>query len=107
MKVIRNYFPVCTYQIRILLGSLFAAIVADGIITMYLFHNGLALEANPFMVYWVVEDKLLSIKILGGLLATVILWSINRRHPRLSIVFTSILLAAYLFIVCWNLSILV
>lgn len=106
MKILKNYLPVSTYQIRILIGSLFAAIVADGIITMYLFHNGLAREGNPFLVHWVVEDKLLSIKILGGLLATIYLWSIYRRHPRLSIIFTSLLLTGYLFIICWNLLIL-
>ena len=107
MKVFRDYFPLGTYKIRILLGALFAAVVADGIITMYLFHSGLAKEGNPFMVHWVVEDKLLSIKILGGLLATIYLWSIFRRHPRLSITFSSILLAGYLSIICWNLLILV
>ena len=106
MKANRDYFPLQTYQIRILLGALFAAVVADGIITMYLFHNGLAQEGNPFMVHWVVEDKLLSIKILGGLLAAIYLWNVFRRHPRLSIIFSSILLTGYLFIIGWNLLIL-
>jgi len=106
MKALRNYFPAGSYQIRILIGALFAAIVADGIITRYLVHNGFAQEGNPFMVHWVVEDKLLSIKILGGLLAVIYLWGIYRRHPKLSVVFTSIFLTGYLFIVCWNLLIL-
>ena len=106
MKATRDYIPFSTYHIRILLGALFAAVVADGIITMYLFHNGFAQEGNPFMVHWVVEDKLLSIKILGGLLAAIYLWNVFRRHPKLSIVFTSILLTGYLSIICWNLLIL-
>ena len=99
MKTPKEYFPLGIYQIRILIGALFAAIVADGIITMYLFHNGLAQEGNPFMVHWVVEDKLLSIKILGGLLAVIYLWNIFRRHPKLSIAFSSVLLLGYLSII--------
>jgi H+/Cl- antiporter ClcA len=105
-QTIKNYFNASSYKIRILTGSLFAAIVADGVITRYLVHNGLAQEGNPFMQYWVAEDKLLTLKICGGLIAALYLWSIYRRHPRLSIVFTSILLTGYIFIVGWNLHIL-
>ena len=106
MKALRSYFPAGSYQIRILIGALFAAVVADGIITRYLIHNGFAQEGNPFMVHWVVEDKLLTIKILGGLLVAIYLWGIYRKHPKLSVVFTSIFLTGYLSIVCWNLLIL-
>ena len=106
MKALRSYFPASSYQIRILIGALFAAIVADGIITMYLVRNGFAQEGNPFMVHWVVEDKLLTIKILGGLLAAIYLWGIYRRHPKLSIIVTSLFLSGYLSIVGWNLFIL-
>ena len=101
----RHYFA-GSYRIRILLGSLFAAIVADGVITRFLVHNGFAYEGNPFLEYWVVEDKFLSIKILGGLLAALYLWSIYRRRPKLSIFFSSMFLTGYTFIVIWNLLIL-
>jgi hypothetical protein len=106
MKNLRYYFPAASYQIRILIGALFAAIVADGIITRYLVHNGFALEGNPVVVQWLVEDKLLSVKILGGILAAFYIWSIYRKRPRLSVIFTSIFLVGYLFIICWNLLIL-
>jgi H+/Cl- antiporter ClcA len=105
-ETLKHYFSAGSYQIRILVGTLFAAIVADGVITRYLVHNGLAREGNPFMEYWVTEDKLLTLKICGGLLAVLYLWSVYRRHPRLSIIFTSILLTGYIFIVGWNLHIL-
>ena len=107
MAILKYYVSVSSYKIRILTGSLFAAIVADGIITRFLVHNGFAKEGNPFLMYWVVENKFLSIKILGGLLVAIYLWSIYRRHPRLSIVFSSIFLTGYVFIISWNLSILV
>ncbi|MFC2033078.1 DUF5658 family protein [Chloroflexota bacterium] len=103
--MLKDYFA-GSYRIRILLGALFAAIVADGIITRFLVYNGLAQEGNPFLVYWLLEDKLLSIKILGGLLAALYLWGIYRRHPKLSVCFSSIFLTAYTFIVFWNLNIL-
>ena len=102
----KNYISQSSYKIRILIGALFAAIVADGVITRYLVHNGYAKEGNPFMEHWVVEDKLLTIKLLGGLLVAIYLWHIYQRHPRLSICFSSIFLAGYIFIVIWNLLIL-
>ena len=106
MESLKHYISVRSYKIRILIGSLFAAIVADGIITKFLVHKGFAEEGNPFLVYWVVEDKFLFIKILGGLLVALYLWGINRRHPTLSICVTSIFLIGYIFIIIWNLLIL-
>jgi len=104
LENLKNYFS-GTYLIRIILGALFAAIVADGVITEFLVHNGFATEGNPFLKYWVLDDKFLSLKILGGLLAVLYLWNIYRRHPRVSVVFSSIFLAEYTFIVFWNLLI--
>ncbi len=105
MSDLTGYFA-GSYRIRIVLGALLACIMADGIITRFLVLNGLAIEGNPFLRPWVPEDTFLTIKLLGGMLATMYLWSIYRRHPRLSIVFSSILLAVYTFIVFWNLSII-
>ena len=106
METLRHYFSISSYKIRILIGSLFAAMIADGIITMFLVHNDLAKEGNPFLMYWVLEDKLLFIKILGGLLAALYLWNVYRRHPKLSICVTSIFLTGYIVIICWNLLII-
>jgi hypothetical protein len=106
MKVLSNYFHDGNYQIRILIGALFTAMVADGIITMYLVHGGFAQEGNPFMVSWVAENKLLTLKIGGGILVGICLWSMHLRHPRLSVIFTSILLTGYILIIGWNLLIL-
>lgn len=105
LEKLKDYFS-GSYPVRIILGSLFAAVVADGIITKFIVHNGFASEGNPFLKYWVLEDKFLSVKILGGLLAVFYLWSIYRRHPKLSMCFSSILLAGFTFIVCWNLLIM-
>jgi hypothetical protein len=93
-------------RIMIILGALFAAIVADGIITKFLVLNGFATEGNPFLGDWVIDDKFFTLKIFGALLALCYLWSIYRRHPRLSIGFSAILLAVYTFIVLRNVLIL-
>jgi hypothetical protein len=102
MNTLKTFITNSNYQIRILLGALFAAIVADGVITRHLVHNGLAREGNPFLEYWVIEDQLLSFKILGGFLAIFALWNIYRRKPIVSIIISSVFLAGYIVIICWN-----
>jgi hypothetical protein len=92
-----------SYRVRILLGALFAAVVADGVITRFLVHNGFAQEGNPFLSRWVGEDAFLTFKLLGGFLASVCLFLIYRRHPKLSIHCSTIFLAAYTCIILWNL----
>ena len=100
----RSYFA-GSYQIRILVGSLLATIVADGIITEFLVFNGFAHEGNPFLQWWVLEDAFLTVKLLGGLLASLYLWDIYRRQPTVAIYCCSLFLAAYTFIISWNLLI--
>ena len=105
MNTLRSYFA-GSYQIRILLGSLLAAIVADGVITKFLVLNGFADEGNPCLRFWVGEDAFLTVKLLGGLLAALYLWSIYKRHTKLSICCSSLFLTAYTSIIFWNLLIL-
>jgi hypothetical protein len=106
MDTLKPYISNRTYQIRILVGSLFAAIIADGIITNHLVHGNFAREGNPLLEYWVVDGRLLSVKMLGGLLAALYIWNIYRRYPKLATVFSSLFLLGYIVIICWNLLIL-
>ena len=106
MKGLSAYFAAGNYRIRILLGTLLSTIIADGIITKFLVLNGFAFEGNPLLRFWVGEDAFLTIKITGGLLAALYLWSIYQRHPKLSIICSSVFLAGYTFIVFWNVHIL-
>jgi hypothetical protein len=105
LEKLKEYFA-GSYAIRIILGSLFAAVVADGIITKYLVSKRFAIEGNPFLGDWVQNDAFYILKIFGALLVLLYLWSIYKRHPQLSIAFSCLLLAAYTYIVLWNLSIL-
>ena len=95
-----------SYRIRILLGSLLAAIVADGVITKFLVLNGFAYESNPVLHFWAGEDVFLIVKLLGGFLATFYLWGIYKWQPKVSICCSSFFLLAYTFIIFWNLLIL-
>lgn len=94
------------YAIRIILGSLFAAVVANGLITKFLVHNGLAREANPLLSYWVGQGAFLVFKLVGAFLGTIYLFLIYRRHPRLSMGLGALFLTLYTFIIFWNLLIL-
>lgn len=105
MEELKSYLS-GSYRIRILLGALFAAVVADGVITEFLVHNGLALEANPFLRVWIGRDAFLAFKVLGGLLASLYLYMLYRRRPRLSFYCSFCCLAAYTTIIFWNLHIL-
>ena len=104
MEIVKKYFA-GSYKIRILLASLVCAVVADGIITNYLVSTGRAFEGNPFLQFWVGHDDFLTIKFLGGLLASLYLWSMFRRNSDLSIGLSSLCLIAYTFILFWNLLI--
>lgn len=95
--------PVWTYQIKILLGTLAALIVADGIISKYLIENSLALEGNPFLQDHIGRDTFLYIKVLGAVLATSLLWFVFQRRPRLTFVATLCFVVLYMIIVGWSL----
>ncbi len=92
-------------QIRILLGTLIALIVADGVISKFLVLNGIAREGNPFLQSWIIEDVFLAIKLLGAFLAAVVLWKLYERNPRLSLAVTICFVILYTFVVFWSLYI--
>ena len=68
--------------------------------------GGLAREGNPFLVPIVGETNFLILKVVGVLLAALILWDVHRRHPRVAIIATSVWVVGYGAIVLWNLGVL-
>lgn len=102
LKTFKSYFA-GSYRIRILLGTLIALVISDGLITKFLMTHGLGLEGNPFLQSWVGEEKFLVIKVAGALLAALILWDIWKRHATLSFIITSCFVTLYTLIVFWNL----
>ncbi len=48
LKPAKSYFA-GNRQMRLLIGTLFALVVSDGLISQFLVTNGLAREGNPFL----------------------------------------------------------
>lgn len=88
-----------------LLGTLITLVVSDGILTNYLISSRLGREGNPFLQTWVGDEGFLTLKILGVLLCSLILWDISRRQPKLATVSSICFIVIYSGIVIWNLSI--
>ena len=95
-----------TYQIRCFLGTLFALVVADGLITRFLVTHGVGQEGNPFLQPLVAEGNFLFVKVAGALLSILFLWDIYRKSPRLSLMVSLGFVILYTGIVYWNLAVL-
>jgi putative copper export protein len=75
---------------------------ADSVISGFIVKNGYASEANPLLREHVTDSNFGIIKIIGTLLALMILWDVSRRYPRLALVFIQVFAALYTMIVWWN-----
>jgi hypothetical protein len=104
MKTIKSYFR-GIHRIRNLLAALVILVISDGLITHALIKDGLAREANPFLVPLVGTGSFIVIKVVGALISALIIWDIYRHWPKLAVTSSSCLVAAYAGIVLWNLSI--
>jgi hypothetical protein len=93
--------------LKYILGALILLEVADGVVTNILIKKDIAQEGNPVLVNVAGGTGFLIIKIVGVLLAALILWDIRRRHPRLAFWTASVFLLVYIGIVVWNLHLLV
>jgi len=102
-KIFRSYFAE-NYQIRLLLGTLVALVVADGLISKFLVTSRFVREGNPFLQIWVSQDIFLVIKLVGAFLAALVLWDIHKHNPKLSLISTSCFVVSYTIIVFWNLG---
>lgn len=91
---------------KYLLGLLILFEIADGVITHFLITGGLAREGNPLLVPIVGESTFLILKVVGVLLAAVILWDIHKRWRRTALVATWVFVVFYGGVAIWNLSLL-
>jgi len=94
-----------SYRIKLLLGTLFALVVSDGLISEFLVKHGFAREGNPFLQVWVGEEGLLALKVLGAFVVSFILFDMYKHNPRLSFISTLCFVALYTFLVFWSLFI--
>ncbi|MBU2608903.1 MAG: hypothetical protein KKF26_06245 [Chloroflexi bacterium] len=89
---------------KFLLGLLIVFEILDGVLTHILVRDGLAREGNPFLMPLVGETNFLIIKVVGVLLAALILWDIYQRWPRVALATTGFFVTVYAAIVLWNAS---
>jgi len=97
------HFQLKNRTVRLMLYTLFALIVADGLITQFLVSNGYGLEMNPFLQAWVEQDLFLAIKVSGAFLAILYLWLKHSTRPKLVFTVTLLALMFYICVIFWNL----
>ena len=105
MKTLKvpKYLRIENRAARYALCALFAAIVADGVLTHFLVTGGYGPEANPLLQSLVGTESFLPIKISGGFLATAFLWIKYNAAPKRVHTVIVVALAFYTVIVYWNL----
>ena len=103
MESSKKYF-VGSRKIKLLVCTLGALVVADGLISKFLVSHGFAREGNPLLQIWVGENVFLVIKLLGAVLIAIVLWDIYKRFPKVAIIATWIAVVGYGAIVLWNSS---
>ena len=104
MKAIKSYFA-GIHRMRYLLGALIALVVSDGLISHFLVERGVAQEVNPFMRTLIGDGNFLVVKVVGVLLAALILWDIYKHRPKLARISSLCFVVLYAGIVGWNLSV--
>jgi len=92
-------------RFRCLLGTMFALVVADGLISNFLVAHGIGQEWNPFLQILVSQETFLPIKVAGALLSALILRNIYRKRPQMALIASVCIVALYTLIVHWNLGI--
>jgi len=92
-------------RFRCLLGTLFALVVADGLISNFLMTHGLAREWNPYLQTLVTNDNFLLIKVAGALLCILILWDIYKKQPQIAMSGTLFIVVLNTGLLYWNLGV--
>jgi hypothetical protein len=75
----------------------------DGLLTQYLVPSGLFFETNTLLAPYIGRPGFIIVKALGAFIGAVLLWDINRRHPKLGLIAIWIVVIASGVIVEWNL----
>ena len=92
-------------EIKSILATLVALVVADGILSQFLIRYGLAREGNPFLQTFVEQSNFPPIKLAAALLCALILWDIYKTKPRLAMASSLFFVGFYTIVVYWNLGI--
>ena len=104
LKRVSHYFG-GSRQMKYVLVTLVALVVADGIVSRFLVSYGLGHEWNPFLQTFVGQDYFLLIKLGAALLCALILWDIHKTRPRAALASSLFFVVLYTVLVYWNLGI--
>ncbi len=104
MKRVGYYFG-GSREMKSILATLVALVVADGILSQFLIRYGLAREGNPLLQTFVEQSNFPLIKLAAALLCALILWDIYKTRPRLAMASSLFFIGFYTVIVYWNLGI--
>jgi hypothetical protein len=102
--MMKIFSPAGKNKMRILLAVLVAFVILDGVLTEFLLKDGLAREINPFLQPLVGDFGFMALKVVGSLLAALMLWDIYRRFPKVAVIATWVAVAGYAAILLWNTS---
>ena len=91
--------------LSVLLGTMIALVVADGLISQYLIVNGLAREGNPLLQIWIHDELFLGLKLAGAFFAALAIRIIHKNRPNLSFSITLCFVVFYTGLVFWSLII--
>ena len=92
---------------KYILGVLVLLVVADGVVTNLLIKQDIAYEGNPLLSNIAGGWGLIIAKIVGVLLAALILWDISRCYHRIAFWTGTAFLLIYAAIMAWNLRLLI
>jgi hypothetical protein len=90
-------------EVKYLCYLLIILTIADAWLTNLLINIGMAVEGNPLLIGIAGEPRFLIFKISGVLLATIFLWDLHRRFPKLAVLTAFAFVMIYGGIVSWNL----
>jgi hypothetical protein len=75
---------------------------ADCRITDFLIKKGYASEGNSLIRPYIGDSAFMAIKLLGTLIALLILWDVFRKYPKPALALSQFLVAGYSLVVWWN-----
>lgn len=96
--------PRPTPRIYWLLASIVALEVLDALTTYFLLHSGRGTEGNPILGVLPGDAKFTAVKAIAGVLCSLLLYDVYKRHPRIGLISTSLVTFGLLLIVLWNVT---
>ena len=89
-------------NLTLLWATLFALIMADGIITECAIENSVGYEANPFLAEMLGSTSFFLFKMLGAVLVILFLRNVSQKHYRVGLAGTCAAVLLYIIVVFWN-----